>query len=238
MNPVDYFETWLIDLFETIDKNIPNPDRYIKIWNTAFEHFNEEAERYLGSGDNGIAFVTKDQKVVKFTIDRNEAMLWNRLKNNHVDGIAKVDDIIKLSSSKNGDTYIYIIKVEYVARDLNRRQSELVRSALSDSNKDVKSYHTKHEHINDRALRLVNSFEKIAELDDTFSYIPDLIMDIADKHGGYIYDLKPDNFKVDSDGKAVLIDPSVPDLVGDIKNVEKLLFENFSLDFDCIQIFI
>jgi hypothetical protein len=237
-NPIYKFKKWLGDLFETIDKNIPDPDKYDKIWKTAFEKFGEEPQQYLGSGDNGIAFVTKADKVVKFTIDRNEAILWNRIKNNEIPGIARVDEILRLSSSLKGDTYIYIIKVEYVAKDLSNKQSQLVRSALLEANNSVRSYHTKMDHINDRAVRLVNAFEKIAEIDSTFSDIPNLIMDMADKHGGFIYDLKPDNFKVNNNNKAVLIDPSVPDLIGDIKNPDVMMYENVVLKLDTIEILI
>lgn len=238
MDPIYKFKKWLQDLFETINKNIPDPDKYEKMWVTTFEKFGEEPKQYLGSGDNGIAFVTKANKVVKFTIDKNEAILWNRIKNSEIPGIAKVDEILRLSSSSKGDTYIYVMKVEYVAKDLNSKQSQLVRSALSESNKGVKSYHTKLDHINDRAVRLVNAFEKIAEIDDTFSDIPDLIMDMADKHGGFIYDLKPDNFKINDNNKAVLIDPSVPDLIGDVKNPDIMLYENVMLKLDTIEIII
>lgn len=238
MSPIYKFKDWLQDLFETINKNIPDPEKYEKIWKTVFEKFNEEPKQYLGSGDNGIAFVTKANRVVKFTIDRNEAILWNRIKNSEIPGIARVEEILRLSSSSKGDTYIYVMKVEYVAKDLNNKQSQLVRSALYESNKVVKSYHTKADHINDRAARLVNAFDKIAEIDDIFSNIPDLIMDMADKHGGFIYDLKPDNFKIDANNKAVLIDPSVPDLVGDIKNPDVILYENVALNLDSVEIVI
>lgn len=239
INPINYFRKWLLDLHESIDRNIPSPDKYVKIWDAVTKHFNESIYKYLGHGDNGMAFVTKNENVVKFTIDKNEAMLWNRIKNTDIKGIAMIKDIVKLSSSIDGETYIYAINVEYIAHDLSEEQSKLVYSALKKATGQRKSYINKNEHINDRAVNLVNAFEEIAAIDSSLDLIPDLIMDMADKHGGYIYDLKPDNFKINRDGKAVLIDPSVPDIIGDVESPHDLLFENLlSLQLECSEILI
>jgi len=44
--------------------------------------------------------------------------------------------------------------------------------------------------------------------------------------GGFIYDVQPDNFRLNSNGDVILVDPSVPDLVGDLKNPQELLYEH------------
>jgi hypothetical protein len=239
INPINYFKKWLLDLYESIDTNIPDPGKYKRIWEVVTKHFNEEVYKYLGHGDNGIAFVTKNHNVVKFTIDKNEAMLWNKIKGADIKGIAKIKDIVKLSSSVHGDTYIYVINVEYIAHDLSSEQSKLVYAALRKATGTKKSYNSKHEHINDRAVNLVNAFEEVAAIDSSLELIPDLIMDMADKHGGYIYDLKPDNFKINRDGKAVLIDPSVPDIIGDVKTPHTLVFEHsLAFQLECRELVI
>ncbi len=72
----------------------------------------------------------------------------------------------------------------------------------------------------------MTQFEDLAEQDPAYQLIPDLLADLADKHQAYIYDLRADNFKTNNDGKIILIDPSVPDLLGTNTHPQKILFEH------------
>lgn len=72
----------------------------------------------------------------------------------------------------------------------------------------------------------MTQFEDLAEQDPAYTLIPDLLADLADKHQAYIYDLRADNFKTNTNGQIILIDPSVPDLLGTKTNPQKILFEH------------
>ena len=202
---------------------------------------------YIGAGDNGIVFLTDTNEVVKFTIDKQEAYLWHRLKGKELSGITGLRDVMNLSSSTKGDSVVYVIKAEYAPNPITAEQESLIRSAKSKAEAEMKRRVTQvrnneissDQYIEFRTLSLISEFQKIAEIDDSLDLLPDMLIDLADKFGSHIYDLQPANFRQDVKGKVILIDPSVPDLVGIVEKPTELQFENkLVLAFEVNHIFI
>lgn len=227
MNPIKVLKNWFAELHQDFGDEMPNPNKTGTIIDKVSRALNTQIVKYLGAGNNGVAFSAADGDVVKYTIDKNEAMLWHRLKNVDLKGIARLKNVLNLSSSKTGDSFIYVVKVEYVAHDLSPQQAKMVSKVLNGVvDKGGRGNVDREQFIVNRSVNLVNGFEDLAEQDPDFEYIPDMIMDLADKHKAHIYDLQPDNFKKNADGKVVLIDPSIPDLIGDVQHPERILFED------------
>lgn len=225
MNPTVKLQNWLAELHDQFGDKIPTVEKHPRIVNAIKRATGTTLKRYLGAGDNGIAFETNDNSVIKLSIDKNEAILWNRLRDTELPGIAKLKDVFNLVSQETGPTLIYLIHAEYVAHDLSPQQTQQVGSLLR-TIKVMGTGRSKEEYVTDRTIRYINFFEDLAEKHPEFDLIPDMLMDLADKHKAHIYDLRPDNFKINNDGKLVLIDPSVPDLIGKIENPEPMLFED------------
>jgi len=224
MNPYTILQQWLTELHQQFGDKIPNPSKIQQIVTKVEQTLNDKLEKYLGKGDNGIAFQTTNNNVIKYTIDKNEAILWNKLQNQDLPGIAKVQNILNLTSSKTGDTYLYVIQVEYIAHDLTPTQKQQINQILK--NQPTPTPTTRKNYIQNRTANLMVQFEDLAEQDPAYSLIPDLLADLADKHQAYIYDLRADNFKTNNDGQIILIDPSVPDLLGTNTHPQKILFEH------------
>lgn len=226
---------WFDDLNEDFEEpDVPSSDKVDNIISKVFSYFGVNPVKYLGKGDNGIALLTSDGDIVKFTIDRNEAYLWNRLKSKQQSGITQLKDVINLKSSKVGNSIIYVLKAEYAPSPVTAKQAQLISQAKKKADTDtsqarqrVKSSPTTtgEYYWKMRAGNLVKYFDILAQQDDSFRMVPDLIIDLADKSGGYIYDLEPDNFRLNAHGDVILVDPSVPDLVGDISKPQELLYE-------------
>ena len=223
MEQYSILHKWLSELHDQFGEKIPHPNKSQTIVAKVEQALNDNIAKYLGKGDNGIAFKTKNGDVIKYTIDKNEAILWNRLKNQDLPGIAKLKNVINLTSSKTGDTYLYVIQVEYVAHDLTETQKTQINQILKKQQPLTAT--NKNNYISNRTANLMVDFEDLAEQDQSYELIPDLLADLADKHKAYIYDLRADNFKRNKKGQIILIDPSVPDLLGEIKHPEKILFE-------------
>jgi hypothetical protein len=224
---------WLTDLYDDFGDESPSPQQAQKIIQLLASQFNSTPVKYLGSGDNGIAFLADDGDVIKLTIDKNEAILWNRLKNQQQIGIAQIKDVINFHSSKSGESIVYAVKVEYAPLSVTRPQAQLIKQivdqarSLSQQQYRQRSKNTTKEQIwNSRTLNFIRLFQQAAKQYPEFSAVPELLMDLADKHQGHIYDLQPDNFRRKQDGQIVLIDPSVPDLIGDIQSPSKLMYEH------------
>lgn len=223
---------WLTDLQDDFGDESPSPTLSHKIVQLLTSQFNSTPVKYLGSGDNGIAFMADDGDVIKLTIDKNEAILWNRLKNQDQIGIAQIKDVINFHSSKSGESIVYAVKVEYAPLSVTKPQAQLIKQIVKQARLLSQQYlqnsrNTPKEKVwNNRTLNFIKLFQKAAEQYPEFSAIPELLMDLADKHKGHIYDLQPDNFRRKQDGQIVLIDPSVPDLIGDIQSPFKLMYED------------
>jgi len=228
MNPNSILKKWLFDLHQDFGDKMPSPDKADAIIDVVPKLFNTNLIAYLGAGDNGAAFKTADGDVVKYTIDKNEAMLWHRLKNMDLKGIAKLKDVVRLKNSKTGETHIFVVRVEYLAYDISPQQGEMIRAALKKATErdDNRTGLSREKFVTNRSVKLMGAFDELAEADPDFEYIPDMIADLADKYGAHVYDLRPDNFKKNKEGKIVLIDPSVPDLIGDVHNPQEFLFED------------
>lgn len=217
----------------------PNVTKAIEIVKTIEEHINAKITDVIASGDNGIVSKCNNGTVLKFTIDKYEAILWHKIKRNksqNLHGIVNVHWVAQLFSSSQKDSIIYAVNVDYVANDLTSRQVKLIRTATKNAY-DSYSNHSgdsRNSYVYNRTLKLVKEFQKLADVDDKFKYIPELIIDLADKYDSYIYDLHPMNFKVNSEGMVVLIDPSIPDIYGVDENVHKLVYEDISkFDISC-----
>ncbi|MHA2401463.1 MAG: hypothetical protein ACYSYU_00100 [Planctomycetota bacterium] len=227
---------WFDELGEDFDSSeVPSPDKVDDVISKVFSYFGVTPVKYLGKGDNGIALLTSDGDIVKFTIDRSEAYLWHRLKSKPQSGITQLKDVINLKSSKTGNSIIYVLKAEYAPSPVTSKQARLISQAKDQALKDSQEQLTKLRqrgvfdkelYWKTRAGNLVKQFSMVADQDDSFRLIPDLIMDLADKVGGYIFDLQPDNFRLNVSGDVILVDPSVPELVGDIQNPQELLYEH------------
>lgn len=219
-------QNWLEELNTQFGDKIPEPEKIPQIVSKVEQTLNSRITQYLGQGDNGIAFKANDKSVIKYTIDKNEAILWNRLKNEDLPGIAKLQNVLNISSSKTGDTYLYVIKVEFIAYDLTQQQKQQINQILKKNTQPISREMSKNNYIAQRTANMMAEFEILAEQDPAFELIPDLLADLADKHRAYIYDLRADNFKKNRKGQIILIDPSVPDLLGDVKQPEKIMFED------------
>ena len=241
------FKNWLKQLQELFGNKAPNHEYSDEILSKVLAKFGVELVEYIGAGDNGIVFITNTEEVVKFTIDKQEAFLWHRLKGKELSGITGLRDVINLSSSTKGDSVVYAIKAEYAPNPITAEQESLIRAAKSKAeaamqrrviqvrNDEISS----DQYIEYRTLSLVTEFQRIAEIDDSLDLVPEMLIDLADKYGSHIYDLQPANFRRDSKGKVVLIDPSVPNLFGTVEKPTELQFENklaFALEVSYIII--
>lgn len=213
---------------------MPNHEFSDKTLQKVSDRFGVELNRYIGAGDNGIVFLTDTNDVVKFTIDKEEAYLWHRLKGKGLSGIAGSRDVVNLSSSNTGDSVVYAIKADYAPNPITPKQEHLIRQAKAATDKEMqarvrqvgKGEITSDQYVELTTLSLVNQFQKIADEDESLAKIPDMLIDLADLYGGHVYDLQPANFKQDLDGNVVLIDPSVPNLFGTKEKPEELRFEH------------
>lgn len=224
---------WFSDLYEEFGDSTPPPDKINRIINQVNKYYGANPVKYLGSGDNGIVYQTDDGDVIKYTIDNKEAATWARIKGKSLAGITQLRDIVQLSGP-NGDTIVYVIKAAIVPHPLNPEQSQAVRKILNKVQEQGKgeairariSKLPQQQRHSVRTGRFVREFQNLADADPSFKNIPDLLMDLADKFGAYLFDLQPDNFRVGDDGLVSLVDPSVPDLVGDSNPPGKLVYED------------
>ncbi len=236
MNVLKLLTNWLTNLYSEFGADVPNPDKASSIINVASDMIGGNLSKFLGMGDNGIAFLADNGTVVKFTIDHDEAALWGSLANNHIPGIAKALKSFRLSDKKAGDTMVYMVNVEYVPDKLDNQTaakiSDGMKEAFSRSKEKysqaiqkyglekAKSYYNKI-----RTVDIVRAFDDLADTDKKFEDIPEALITLADKHGTYLFDLTPQNFMMSSDGKVVLIDPSLPKLPSGHSVPKDLTFE-------------
>lgn len=224
---------WLKSLQDSFGNKVPSHELSDIILTKVLARFGVELTKYIGAGDNGIVFLTNTNEVVKFTIDKEEAYLWHRLKGKELAGITGSRDVVNLSSSVSGDSIIYAIKAEYAPNPITPEQESRIRQAKAAADKEMQQRVrqvssgdiTSDQYVEFRTLSLINQFQEIADLDESLAKIPDMLMDLADLYGGHVYDLQPANFKRDLDGNVVLIDPSVPNLFGRKEKPEELRFE-------------
>lgn len=224
----------MLDRYEEFEHQALTPSQIEKAIYATINRFQSTPVKYLGAGDNGIAFLADDGNMIKFTIDAKEAMLWNRLQKQSISGITHLKDVVNLSSSKTGDSLIYALKAEYAPKSVTKEQEKLIQQGINNafktSEKDLKSMRTagnldKEQYYKKRTSNFINQFQQAADIDSAFENIPKMLKYLAEK-GGFIYDLQPNNFKRNSNNKIVLVDPSIPDLTGDIVSPEKLVYEN------------
>lgn len=242
---LDKLREWFLERHEEFGDEVPPPNKIDDAIRGVVQELGATPIKHLGAGDNGIAFLSDDGDIIKFTIDENEAILWNRLKNKSQSGIVQLNDVLNLSSSKTGDSLIFVLKAEYAPKPVTAQQARLIRNALTQAREEtraqleqMKRTGRQRDYQMIRAGNLVKQFQEVAKVDPTFEEIPMMIADIADRHQGFIYDLQPDNFRINTAGEAVLVDPSVPDLRGDIVRPAKVLYEErLQLVLDSRRIF-
>lgn len=224
----------MLELSQEFGEYVPSPSKIDDAIRAVNNYFNTEPVEYIGAGDNGIALRTADGGIIKYTIDNKEAALWSKLKGKAVSGLTKLQDIVQLSSSVGGDTYVYVIKADFVPHPLTHKQAQLVRQALRQARKDtsqeLQSLRVKKASPETRYKRrtnhLVRAFSEISQIDPAFAEVPEMLMDMADQQQAYLYDLEPSNFRRDDDGTIYLVDPSVPDLTGPSHPPSKLMYEH------------
>lgn len=224
---------WFIELHSEFGDEVPPPEAFNDVIRVVHGAFGATPVKYLGAGDNGIAYLANDNDIIKFTIDKNEALLWHRLKAKTQSGITQLKEVANLASSKTGDSHVYVLKAEYAPNPVTPQQGRLIQHAAEAARQATEadlrrmgSKRTTELYRIRRTINFVRQFQEIADQDPAFEEIPGLLMDLADKHKGYIYDLQPDNFRRNINGNIILVDPSVPDLVGDIQNPQTLLYED------------
>ena len=208
------------------------PEKAQAILNKSLDKLGLQLTKVLGQGDNGIAYLASNGDVVKFTIDQREALLWKRLLDKRLKGIAGIKAVYNLTSKTLGDTPLYLVHIDYVPYPLSKSQElmiskglELVRLRLREEYKGISGDERQRKMWELRSMRFANAFDEMAQQDPAFGNIFDLLLDLADKYKGFIYDLHPGNFRINEEGMITLIDPSIPDLLGDVINPEKLAFE-------------
>lgn len=228
-------DQWLKELHEEFPDLVPKPEDSKNIIRLITNRFKTTPQKYLGSGDNGIVFLCDDGDILKLTIDEKEAILWHRLKSQSISGITHLKDVVNLASSKFGDSLIFVIKAEYAPFPVTREESKLIsdarRNVDSDMENKLKEMRargsvSKERYWLERTLSYVRAYQNLANQYPQFSRIPDLLMDLADKHSAFVFDLTPDNFRKNTVGDIILVDPSVPDLEGDLVKPDKLFFED------------
>jgi DNA-directed RNA polymerase subunit F len=121
------------------------------------------------------------------------------------------------------------LKIDFVPDPVTKEQGELIRKAVkwakAKTEEDITKAGNRSIYKQRRTLNFVKAFDKLTQIDDSFKLIAELFMNLADKIGAYIFDIQPDNFRVNSSGDIILVDPSVPDLFGDFQKPRKLLYE-------------
>lgn len=232
MDPYLKLKDWLAELHEQFGDKVPQPDQIESVINAVEKATNAKLTKYLGQGDNGIAFLADDGDVIKYTIDNKEVLLWSRLLGKKQQGIIAVAKTIHLVDKVKGGSYLYVIKADYAPYNVTAEQTKLIRRAFESAIKrseqslsQSRQSSDPYAHSKNRTQILMDEFEQLAEIDSSFENIPWMLADLADKHGGYIYDLRPDNFRLDSNKKVILIDPSVPDLRGEGTRPAEILYE-------------
>jgi hypothetical protein len=228
-------DQWLKGLHDEFQELVPEPKDSKNIIQLIIKRFQTTPQKYLGAGDNGIVFLCDDGDILKLTIDEKEAILWHRLKNKSVSGITHLKDVVNLASSKFGDSLIFVIKAEYAPYPVSSEEGRLITDVRRIVNSDMqtklagmraKGAVSKERYWTERALSYVRAYQDLAKTNSQFSRIPDLLIDLADKHKAFVFDLTSDNFRKNAAGEVILVDPSVPDLEGDIVKPDKLFFEN------------
>lgn len=187
---------------------------------------NTKIIKIIAQGDNGIVCKCDNATVLKFTIDKNEAILWSKIKGEETPGLAEVYWVAQIFSPEQEDSIVYAINVAYVAQDINDKQRDLINQARKQAYAKYSTYKG-NSYTYNRTIKLVQEFENIAEIDKSFKLIPQLIINLADKYDSYIYDLHPGNFKVNNEGMVILIDPSVPDIFSVNNTMEQVVYEEF-----------
>lgn len=154
--------------------------------------------KWLGNGDNGIAFETNKGTVLKFTLDEQEAILWNKVKDDDVPGLARCLNVWNVGSS-----IVYLVHAELLNNKLPPAIASKIKKAVeyADQNFDRSSGNTKiHSKL------LIDGFKKVG--------LPDIAQTLSDllDQGIRLYDLQPGNFGMDNQGNLKILDPSVPSM--------------------------
>lgn len=223
---------WFKEIYEDFeDYSVPSPRVIDYAINQVLSFLGTDLKEYLGKGDNGIVFLAEDGDVIKFTIDANEAYLWQRLQGNKEYGIIEVKQVINLASSKTGKSIIFAIKAEYAPYPLSPKERDLVRQTVAKA-REVTSKQSstlkgdRDRRIETRTINFIQAFEDLSDQYPQFLPIPAILIEIADRHKGHLFDLQPDNFRKNGLGQVVIIDPSVPDLFGDLPDVQQIFYEH------------
>lgn len=219
-------QEWFKSLNQEFPTSTPPVTKTAEIVKIVETRINTKIKQVIAKGDNGIVCVCQNGTILKFTIDENEAKLWSKIKGNNVPGLAEVYWVAQIFSPEQDTSIIYAINVAYIANDINQQQHDLINQARK-SAYDQYSKYKGQSYTQNRTIKLVQEFEKIAEIDKSFQLIPELIINLADEYDSYIYDLHPGNFKVNDEGMVILIDPSVPDIFNVNNTMEQVVYEEF-----------
>lgn len=221
------FGQWLDGFTFLPDSSSPRSDKAGKIIDKVSVAAGAKPVNLLGSGDQGIAFKTDQDTVLKFTFDVQEARLW--VQSGDIEGLAPVKGVYILSSSKTGNTIIYAVHVEYIKGALDDKQVKLIRDALAKSRQKLTTYmnpnDTPEQYQIKRTRSLIHAFDDVARVDSAFKLVPELLRQLWQRDRNYIYDLGPTNFRVNDKGLVVVIDPSVPDRHKEDPVIDRIMFE-------------
>jgi len=227
---------WLLNLQQDFGDETPDPNKLDNILSEIEKATSAYPIKYLGQGDNGIAFKTNIGTVLKFTIDNKESLLWSQVAGDTITGLALLHNILHLSDKEKGNTLVYVIHVAFIPKPLSRNQHKLLNQTIliarginkENARLQSGSNPLKPEQMSkQRTLTFISQFQKAAKKDDSFQLVADMLTNVADRYQSHLIDLQPDNFKVDDVGNLILIDPSVPNIYNN--NVNKptiLMFED------------
>jgi len=229
---------WLLDLKQDFGDETPDPDKLDNILSEIKKETSAYPVKYLGKGDNGIAFKTNIGTVLKFTLDEQESLLWSQVVGDTIAGLALLHNVFHLSDKEKGNTSMYVIHVAFIPSDLSDNQSKLlnqtilIASGINTENARAQlgpNPLTPEQFYKQRTLTFIDQFEKAAKRDDSFQLVATMLKKVADRYQSHLIDLKSDNFKVDDAGNLILIDPSVPNIYNNNTNANKptiLMFED------------
>lgn len=216
---------WLAWLAEDFDEGIPDPLKVESVLGSVEEEVGVRLTRAIGSCTNGIAFLTASNTVVKFTIDKQEALLWGRLWTNGIPCIADCYGSWQLVSREQGELIVYVVHVEYVPHPLGNRLVSLLHDAASEYARYVDNILRTGRPVTNSETSAIytNVLRTFANKDRRLNDVVTAMTGLANS-GVYVYDLQPDNFKIAKDGTMKMIDPSTP--VGVRGRVDEIVYES------------
>lgn len=227
---------WFTEFYDMYD--LPRPDDFDTIFNTIESEIGVIPNQVLGSGSFGLAMLTNRGTVLKFTMDDEEALLWNSIKEleESTQGILRCYGVYHLASSSEGELPLYLIHLEYapyklpddISHAIRMIQQEVMDNKTQETIRIAKAHGRKEAERYSRILwaKLYEKAYRQASIHfPELKPIANLIRTLNKKHGMVTYDLHPGNFMLNKNREVVLVDPSLPSFRHKPTNPELLMIE-------------